>query len=62
MKDTAVETIIGAIVIAIAAAFFLFAYQLSGKASATGGSASGRLKRGVSRSARLCGRATRRPG
>lgn len=37
MKDTAVETIIGAIVIAIAAAFFLFAYQLSGKASATGG-------------------------
>ena len=37
MKDTAVETLIGAVVIAIAAAFFLFAYQLSGKANATGG-------------------------
>lgn len=35
MKNTAVETIIGAAVIAIAAAFFLFAYQTSGKA--TGG-------------------------
>jgi phospholipid/cholesterol/gamma-HCH transport system substrate-binding protein len=37
MKDTAVETLIGAAVIAIAATFFLFAYQISGKANASGG-------------------------
>ena len=37
MKNAAVETLIGAAVIVIAAAFFLFAYQSSGKGSATGG-------------------------
>ena len=37
MKNTTVETLIGAAVIMIAAAFFLFAYQTSGKGSATGG-------------------------
>ncbi|MBI2719440.1 MAG: outer membrane lipid asymmetry maintenance protein MlaD [Rhizobiales bacterium] len=37
MKNTAVETLIGAAVIVIAAAFFLFAYQTSGKGSTTGG-------------------------
>jgi phospholipid/cholesterol/gamma-HCH transport system substrate-binding protein len=37
MKNTTVETLIGAAVIVIAAAFFQFAYQLSGKASTGGG-------------------------
>ncbi len=37
MKNAAVETLIGAAVIVIAAAFFLFAYQSSGKSNAAGG-------------------------
>ncbi len=37
MKNAAVETLIGAAVIVIAAAFFLFAYQSSGRGSAAGG-------------------------
>ena len=37
MKNTAVETLIGAAVIVVAATFFLFAYQTSGKGSTTGG-------------------------
>jgi phospholipid/cholesterol/gamma-HCH transport system substrate-binding protein len=37
MKNAAVETLIGAAVIVIAAAFFLFAYQSSGKGNASGG-------------------------
>lgn len=37
MKNAAVETLIGAAVIVIAAIFFLFAYQSSGKGSAAGG-------------------------
>ena len=37
MKNAAVETLIGAAVIVIAAAFFLFAYQSSGKSNASGG-------------------------
>jgi phospholipid/cholesterol/gamma-HCH transport system substrate-binding protein len=37
MKSAAVETLIGAAVIVIAAAFFLFAYQSSGKGAAAGG-------------------------
>ena len=37
MKSAAVETLIGAAVIVIAAAFFLFAYQSSGKSTASGG-------------------------
>lgn len=37
MKNTTVETAIGALVILIAAAFFIFAYSTSGKGSATGG-------------------------
>lgn len=36
MKTSMVETLIGAAVIAIAAAFFLFAYQTSGKTHAAG--------------------------
>ena len=37
MKNSMFETLIGAAVIAIAAAFFLFAYQSSGKGSTAGG-------------------------
>lgn len=37
MKDSMVETAVGAIVIVIAAAFFLFAYTVSGKGSTSGG-------------------------
>ncbi|MGH6854190.1 MAG: outer membrane lipid asymmetry maintenance protein MlaD [Aestuariivirga sp.] len=37
MKNATVETLIGAAVIVIAAAFFLFAYQSSGKSNAAGG-------------------------
>ncbi len=37
MKDAAVETLIGAAVIVIAAAFFLFAYQASGEGRTPGG-------------------------
>lgn len=37
MKNAAVETLIGAAVIVIAAAFFLFAYQSSGRSNAAGG-------------------------
>jgi len=37
MKNAAVETLIGAAVIVIAAVFFLFAYQSSGKSNASGG-------------------------
>ena len=37
MKNTMVETLIGAAVILIASGFFLFAYQISGKANASGG-------------------------
>lgn len=37
MKNTAVETIIGAVVVAVAALFFLFAYQTSGKGAVSGG-------------------------
>ena len=37
MKNATVETLIGAIVIVVAAAFFLFAYQTSGKGRATNG-------------------------
>jgi phospholipid/cholesterol/gamma-HCH transport system substrate-binding protein len=37
MKNTAVETIIGAVVVVVAAVFFLFAYQTSGKGSVSGG-------------------------
>ncbi len=36
MKTSMVETLIGAAVIAIAAVFFLFAYQTSGKTQASG--------------------------
>ena len=36
MKNSTVETLIGAAVVAIAAVFFLFAYQTSGKGSTTG--------------------------
>lgn len=36
MKNSTVETLIGAAVIAIAAAFFFFAYQTSGKGHASG--------------------------
>lgn len=36
MKNSAVETLIGAAVIVIAAAFFFFAYQTSGKGHASG--------------------------
>jgi phospholipid/cholesterol/gamma-HCH transport system substrate-binding protein len=37
MKSSSVETLIGAAVIAIAAAFFLFAYKTSGQEGVTGG-------------------------
>lgn len=37
MKDSMVETAVGAVVIAIAAVFFLFAYTVSGKGSTSGG-------------------------
>ena len=37
MKNATVETLIGAAVVLIAAAFFLFAYQSSGRSSAAGG-------------------------
>lgn len=37
MKNTTVETAIGALVILIAAGFFVFAYTTSGKGSTTGG-------------------------
>ena len=37
MKNSTVETLIGAAVVIIAAVFLLFAYQTSGKGSATGG-------------------------
>ena len=37
MKNAAVETLIGAAVIVMAAAFFLFAYQSSGRSNASGG-------------------------
>jgi len=37
MKSSMVETLIGAAVIAIAAVFFLFAYQTSGKGGTSGG-------------------------
>lgn len=37
MKNTAVETLIGALVVIVAALFFLFAYQTSGKGAVTGG-------------------------
>lgn len=37
MKNSMLETLIGAAVIAIAAVFFIFAYQTSGKGAATGG-------------------------
>lgn len=37
MKSSAVETLIGAAVIAIAAGFFLFAYKTSGVSNAAGG-------------------------
>lgn len=36
MKNSTVETLIGTAVVAIAAAFFIFAYQTSGKATAAG--------------------------
>jgi phospholipid/cholesterol/gamma-HCH transport system substrate-binding protein len=36
MKNSAVETLIGAVVVLIAAGFFLFAYQTSGKVGAAG--------------------------
>lgn len=36
MKNSTVETLIGAAVVVIAAAFLLFAYQTSGKATASG--------------------------
>ena len=36
MKNSTVETLIGAVVVAIAAVFFLFAYQTSGKGAASG--------------------------
>jgi phospholipid/cholesterol/gamma-HCH transport system substrate-binding protein len=36
MKNSAVETLIGAAVVVIAAGFFFFAYQTSGKGSASG--------------------------
>ncbi len=36
MKNSTVETLIGAVVIAIAAGFFLFAYQFSGKTGTAG--------------------------
>ncbi len=36
MKNSTVETLIGAAVVAIAAGFFIFAYQTSGKATASG--------------------------
>ena len=37
MKNSMLETLIGALVVAIAAVFFVFAYQTSGKGAATGG-------------------------
>lgn len=37
MKNTAVETLIGAVVVAVAALFFLFAYQTSGRGAVSGG-------------------------
>ena len=37
MKNSTLETLIGAAVIAIAAAFFIFAYQSSGKGGTAGG-------------------------
>lgn len=37
MKNSAVETMIGAVVVAVAAGFFLFAYQSSGKGSTAAG-------------------------
>ncbi|MFT3986546.1 outer membrane lipid asymmetry maintenance protein MlaD [Aestuariivirga sp.] len=37
MKNATVETLIGALVIAVAAGFFLYAYQFSGKSQAGGG-------------------------
>ena len=37
MKNSMLETLIGALVVAIAAIFFIFAYQTSGKGAATGG-------------------------
>lgn len=37
MKNSMVETLIGAAVVVIAAVFFLFAYKTSGKSAATGG-------------------------
>lgn len=37
MKNSMLETLIGALVVAVAAIFFIFAYQTSGKATATGG-------------------------
>ena len=37
MKNTQVETLIGALVVAVAALFFLFAYQTSGKGAVRGG-------------------------
>lgn len=36
MKNSTVETLIGAVVVVIAAAFFIFAYQTSGKGHAAG--------------------------
>lgn len=36
MKNSTVETLIGAVVIAIAAGFFMFAYQFSGKTGTAG--------------------------
>ncbi len=36
MKNSTVETLIGAAVVAVAAFFFIFAYQTSGKATASG--------------------------
>lgn len=37
VKDSTAETLVGAAVIAIAAAFFFYAYQASGKGAASGG-------------------------
>ena len=37
MKNTTIETLIGAVVVAVAALFFLFAYQTSGKGAVSGG-------------------------
>ena len=37
MKNSMLETLIGALVVAIAAIFFIFAYQTSGKGAASGG-------------------------